>query len=386
MTSSAALTTALTWLHTQQAEMERTLGLLVEENSHTAETARVNKVGHMLRELFTMPGLHGEIRTSAVMGNHLTWETAAKGPATLLVGHHDTVFPPGTFEGMKEDGALLRGPGTLDMKGGLVVVRTALQALAHAGVLESIPVRLISVGDEEVGSEDSAPHIKALCQEAKAALVFEAGRAGDAIITQRKGTGGLNVKATGKAAHAGNAHQDGVNAIWALSRFVDGAQGLTDYARGLTVNVGKFTGGIGKNTVPDAAEAQVDFRFLTTDAGRELEEAFARVAQHAAASVKGSAIQVHGGIKRQPLQRSEHSVKLLEAYAACAKEAGLGASEAPILGGGSDANTTSAAGVPSIDGLGPRGKGFHTHDEFIERNTLIPKADALVRFLMKTAV
>jgi len=213
-------------------------------------------------------------------------------------------------------------------------------------------------------------------------LVFEAGRAADAIITQRKGTGGLNVKAAGKAGHAGNAHKEGVNAIWALARFIDSAQQLTDYGRGITVNVGKISGGIGKNTIPDAAEAQVDFRFVTPGSGEEMERAFRNAAAVAAAGVAGSKVEVSGGVKRQPLQRTPESVQLMEAYAECARAAGLGGAESPLLGGGSDANTTSAAGVPSIDGLGPRGKGFHTNDEQIERATLLPKTEALIRFLL----
>jgi glutamate carboxypeptidase len=56
--------------------------------------------------------------------------------------------------------------------------------------------------------------------------------------------------------------------------------------------------------------------------------------------------------------------------------------EAALIGGGSDASTTSAMGIPSIDGLGPRGIGFHTHDEQIEIRSLVPKAQALARFLL----
>src|SRR5690606_37256596 len=89
----------------------------------------------------------------------------------------------------------------------------------------------------------------------------ESGRANDAIITRRKGVGALTARAHGVAAHAGNHHREGKNAIWALARFIDHAQRLTDYERGVTVNVGKVSGGQGKNTVPEIAEAQLDMRF-----------------------------------------------------------------------------------------------------------------------------
>ena len=91
---------------------------------------------------------------------------------------------------------------------------------------------------------------------------------------------------------------------------------------------------------------------------------------------------IQGGIARSPLERTDASVALYREYAACAKAAGLGGGEAPLIGGGSDASSTAAIGIPSIDGLGPRGKGFHTVEEFIEVNTLIPKAQALARFLL----
>jgi glutamate carboxypeptidase len=303
----------------------------------------------------------------------------------LLVGHHDTVFPKASFAGFREDGALLRGPGVLDMKGGLVVIAYALAALHEVGMLSRVPVRVVSVADEEIGSPEGRTLVLDAAKGAAAALVFESGRVNDQIVTRRKGIGALTVVAHGKAAHAGNNHTDGVNAIWALARFIERAQELTDYERGVTVNVGKISGGIGKNTVPDRAEALVDCRFLTARDGAELVAALRDAAEAAAEKVFGSSIEISGGISRMPLERSDASAVLLAEYAACARASGLGADEAPLIGGGSDANTVAAAGVPAIDGLGPRGKGFHTVDEFIERATLIPKAEALVRFLASRA-
>src|SRR5262249_22394242 len=97
--------------------------------------------------------------------------------------------------------------------------------------------------------------------------------------------------------------------------------------------------------------------------------------------IDGTTVEVSGGVSRQPLERTAASAALLAEYGACARATGLGADEAPLLGGGSDANTVHALGVPAIDGLGPRGRGFHTTGEFVERATLVPKAQALVRFL-----
>ncbi|MDB4967173.1 MAG: Acetylornithine deacetylase/Succinyl-diaminopimelate desuccinylase [Myxococcales bacterium] len=390
--------TALSWLQKQQAPMERLLREMVEISSHTPDLDGVSQNAELYADATraltggvlgggVVPSTSGKYGAHVVMHNAADDQAAVAGArdTVLLVGHHDTVFPKASFSGYREDGELLRGPGVLDMKGGLVVICYALGALHQAGALGRIPVRVVSVGDEEIGSPEGRTLVLEAARGAGCALVFESGRAGDQIVTRRKGIGSMTVTAHGKAAHAGNNHPDGINAIWALARFVIGAQELTDYERGLTINVGKVGGGIGKNTVPDRADAMVDFRFLTAHDGEQLVTALHAAAEAAAAGVKGARIEVHGGISRHPLERTEASAALLGEYAACALKSGLGADEAPLIGGGSDANTVATAGVPAIDGLGPRGKGFHTVEEFIERATLISKAEALVRFLAQRA-
>jgi glutamate carboxypeptidase len=266
------------------------------------------------------------------------------------------------------------------MKGGLLVMGYAVRALAQHGGLDRVsPLRIVVVSDEEVGSPEGAGVISRAIASCRSALVFESGRAQDAIITRRKGTGAFRVVAQGKAAHAGNNHAEGKNAIWSVARFIDAVQGLTDYGQGLTVNVGKVSGGRSKNTVPDFAEAAGDFRFVTDVQG----EALWKKCQHLLSStaVEGTTLVLEGGTSRKPLEKTPESAALMEAYAAHARAVGLGGDEAPRVGGGSDASTASAMGIPAIDGLGPRGKGFHTLDEYIEFDTLIPKTQALVRFL-----
>jgi len=308
-------------------------------------------------------------------------ETSAEG-AVAIVGHLDTVFPPGTFEGFTYDGTIARGPGVLDMKGGLVVAIEALRALERAGALDGLKVVLAIVSDEEVGSPEGRPLLQKHLRGAACALVLEAGRKADAVITSRKGTAGVTARSHGKAAHAGNAHKDGANAIWALAKFIDLAQGLTHYEQGVTLNVGKISGGQGKNTVPDAAEALLDFRFITTQDGEIVMNKLHDLAKQAAEAVPGTRIELSGGIARSPLERSDGNVALYREYAACARAAGLQDGEAPLVGGGSDASSTSAIGIPSIDGLGPRGTGFHTREELIEAATLVPKSEAIARFLL----
>src|SRR5580698_8419888 len=149
---------AARWLEPMQAAMEERIASLVEVNSFTDNVEGGRKVGEMLLELFTIAGLESQVKFSLRYADHLLFAsrlgTLAARPVALI-GHLDTVFPPGVFEGFRRDGDLARGPGVLDMKGGLVVVAYALQALAATGGLAAAtPVRLVIVADEEVGSPE----------------------------------------------------------------------------------------------------------------------------------------------------------------------------------------------------------------------------------------
>jgi glutamate carboxypeptidase len=379
------LTEALAAAQRRADELLPMLRRWVETNSYSGNVDGVNAVGTMLAEDFDLAGLALERHAGDGVGDHLIWRTSAwaeAGPERLLlIGHHDTVFPQGTFDVWDIEGDRLRGPGVLDMKGGLLVVRTALACLDEVGALADLPISVASVGDEEIGSNHSRPVLEDLARGAGAALVFEAGRAQDMIVTQRKGTGRLMVSVKGVAAHAGNHHPDGVNAIWALARFVDRVQALTDYDLGVTVNVGLISGGSSANTVPANAECTIDFRYERAADGHAVVAA-ADVAAREVGAESGAAFTLAGGIRRAPLERTDASVALFRRYAECAGASGLGNAECPLMGGGSDANTVSAVGVAAIDGLGPRGKGFHTHDEYIEVSSLAMRIEALIRFLL----
>lgn len=374
---------ATQWLSTQQGAMESLLRDLVETSSWTHDKAGVDASSAILRAATPLPC---ETIASAKYGDHSAFYGARRASegGVILVGHMDTVFPREKFAGYRSDGKIARGPGVLDMKGGLVIVTYALRALREAGALDRAALTYMVVSEEEIGSPDSTPHLKRLAAGAKAALVFESGRTGDAIITRRKGTGSLTAVATGRAAHAGNAHKEGINAIWAMARFIDRIQGLTDYSRGNTINVGKIAGGMGKNTVPDHAEAIADMRFVTV---AEQEALRARILEAARETgIAGADVKVDWGPGRGPMERTDASGALCAAYAECQREVGLGHAEMGLVGGGSDAATTSSVGIPSIDGLGPRGSGFHTLDEYVELDSLVLKAQALTRFLIRQAI
>jgi glutamate carboxypeptidase len=379
----ARIDDALLWLSGQRTAMESLLERLVAVNSFTQNRAGVQAVANLAAGQLRALGFTVEVRPPARFGPHVVFTGPAPGKPVFLVGHTDTVFAPGTFEGFRREGDRALGPGVYDMKGGIVVLLFGLAAAKRAGLLERVALRGILVADEEVGSPESQALTRAHATGAACALGFESGRPGDLLVTQRKGVGSVRAEARGVAAHAGNEHEKGKNAIWAIARFVDRVQALTSYARGVTVNVGLVAGGTTKNTVPAQASCDVDLRFHTVEDGRALEEEIAALARDAA--VPGTTIEIARTAWRDPLERTAESSQLAKEYGECQRESGLGLGEAPLVGGGSDASTTGAMGIPSIDALGPRGKGFHTPEEEVDLRSLVPKASAFLRFLARRA-
>ncbi len=375
----ASVSQSLAWLDLQRGALEALVAELVLLDSHSGDAAGVEQVVGLLEPELSALGLATERIAAPPFGPHLAFRGPCPGAPTFLVGHTDTVFPPGSFSGWRVEGDHGHGPGAFDMKGGLAVMLFGLAAAHRAGLVARVPIAGLLVSDEEVGSPSSQPHLRRLAAGARAALVFESGRAGDVLVTRRKGTAAVRVTAHGVAAHAGNEPEKGRNAIWALARFVDRAQRLTVRERGLTVSVGTIRGGTSKNTVPERAECEVDLRFLTEADGERLVEALRAACLEAA--VEGTRLELEPTSWRAPLERTPASAALAEAYGACQRQSGLGSGEAPLVGGGSDACTTGAIGVPSIDGLGPRGSGYHTRDERVELGSLVPKAQALLRYL-----
>lgn len=370
---------AIRWLSGQRGAMEALLGRLVERNSFTSNPAGVASVVAEVEEALREAGVPSRRIASDRFGPHLAFGAERAAAPVFLVGHTDTVFPPGGFEGFRAEGDRGVGPGTFDMKGGIAVLVFGLAAARRAGLLDRVHVAGLLVADEEVGSPESQPILRDLARGASCALVFESGRPGDLVVTRRRGVAALRAEARGVAAHAGNEPEKGRSAIWSLARFVDRVQPLSDRSRHLSVNVGTFRGGTTKNTVPEHAVCEVDLRFETIADGRALAARIEESAREAA--LPGTRLEVSRIAWRDPLERTPASAALAAEYGACQEASGLGAGEAPPAGGGSDACTTGAAGIPSIDGLGPRGRGFHTTSEEVDLGSLVPKAEALVRFL-----
>jgi glutamate carboxypeptidase len=224
--------------------------------------------------------------------------------------------------------------------------------------------------DEEVGSVASRAHIEAEAAQHAYVLVTEPKRSGGRVVTSRKGTGRFSIEARGRPAHAGAAHDKGRSAIRAMARVILDIEGFTDYARGITTNVGLVSGGTGVNVVPEYCRINADMRILDLQSAAEMEARF-----HALKSPDPDVeIKVTGGMLRPPFERTAQVDLLFEKAAAVARTLGFTLDSGPRTGGGSDGNFTAALGLPTLDGLGVDGEGAHTMEEHllvssIERGT-----------------
>lgn len=300
-------------------------------------------------------------------------------PIQLLIGHTDTVWPVGTLVDMPvklEDG-LLFGPGAFDMKSGVVMILFALKVMAELGLEPpAMPVVFVN-SDEETGSPDSKRHVRRLARCARRALILEPSLGAEGKLkTARKGVGHFDVAIRGKAAHAGLDPTAGVSAILELSHVIQTLHRLNDEATGTTVNVGVIDGGIRPNVVAPTARAGVDVRVVTVEDGERLESTILGLRP----SVPGVSVEVKGGIKIPPLERTPRNRRLWEAAREAGAELGLSLDES-MAGGGSDGNTTSRY-TATLDGLGAVGDGAHAEHEHVDIDATVDRCALLALLLM----
>ncbi len=365
------------------------LQALVDQPSHTFARADVEEASSLLDHFAEQAGLksHRHRATDPQFADHRVYTTPGLGAAdraVALVGHIDTVHPRSSgFVDFSRDEVAARGPGVLDMKSGLTAALFALSACRDVlGSYDNLAARLVCVTDEEVGSPTSRDLYDQLAPSISSALVFEKGRDEDRIITCRKGGGTFRVVAHGRAVHAGNDHANGLNAIHALALLVPHFEAVTDYERGITVNVGVFEGGTAKNTVPDQASIVIDARFVEADTVAEVQRKFEEIiATPMPARLTGVRFELTGKVTRPPMEKTAENEALRLEYERHAAAVGLKVGEAPRQGGFSDSNLLAAHGIPTIDGLGPFGKGDHSKDEWCSLDSLRRRTQALALFL-----
>jgi glutamate carboxypeptidase len=367
----------------RESAMVQLLGRFVRCESPSYDKAAVDRFGAMVASEWRRRGAAVKILKQRLRGDHLLVEMAAGtgrgvvkdhgrregrgadhgGGQILVLGHLDTVYPVGAIAKMpfRMAGGKAWGPGTFDMKGGLVLALAAVDALRAAGVRTRKRVVFLWTSDEEVGSETSRRAIESEARRSDAVMVLEPslGREGR-LKTQRKGVGGAEVIATGRAAHAGIEPEKGVNAVHELALQIVRLMKMNDRARGITVQVTVVEGGTATNVVSEHARASIDIRFAKlVDAAR-----IERGLRGLRPILRGAQVEVRMGALRPPLERTAGVRGLFRVARGLMRELGLSLGEA-ATGGGSDGNITGALGVPTLDGLGAVGDGAHSSREYV---------------------
>ncbi|MHB8764643.1 MAG: hydrolase [Deferrisomatales bacterium] len=317
----------------------------------------------------------------APLGRALVLRKRPEAPVrVLLTAHLDTVFPPDhPFRAVGREGDRLRGPGVADCKGGIAVLLGALEALEQSPWAEGVGWEVVLNPDEEIGSPGSAAVLARAAARSHLGLVFEPCLPDGSVVGARKGSGRFTAVVRGRAAHAGRNPEQGRNAVHALADLIVAWKAADGRGDGITVNVAQVEGGGAVNIVPDFALFRANLRASTAADQALLAAHLARAAREVGRD--GIAVEVHGGFGRPPREVDGRSRSLYAALAAGGRSLGLdlavGAS-----GGASDGNLLAARGLPTLDGLGPRGGGLHTDEEFLVVPSLAERARLAARFLM----
>ena len=354
----------------------------VEIESPTTEPDAVNRLVDIVEGEFEASGMQVErIPGRDQRGDHLRARTpwGGDGPGILVLGHLDTVHPIGALSNQlpfRIDGNRVYGPGIADMKGGAYLALNAVRYLASQGETTPLPITFVYNSDEEIGSRTSKDLIEETARGAKHVLVCEPGRNGGSVVTARKGSGRFTMQITGRPSHSGTNHADGRSALKELAHQILQLEALTDYERGVTVNVGVVSGGTRPNVVPGEAVAEIDLRMSTPETAEEM-----------AGKIMGLqpitpdvAVAVTGQLNRYPYTKNKGIERLYQHARGLAAEIGLDLKDM-ATGGGSDGNFTAAMGLPTLDALGADGTGAHTYNEHIFLDQLIPRQTLLIRLL-----
>jgi glutamate carboxypeptidase len=312
------------------------------------------------------------------LGDLVIGRIAGDGPRLLLIGHMDTVFEPGTVaqRPFQVDGGLARGPGTSDMKGGLLAGLHALAALHAAGIHPAIT--FVANPDEEIGSPFSTPHIRELVPKHDAALVLECARANGDIVSARKGIADLAVTFHGRAAHAGVEPEKGRSAILAAARQVSALHELNGRWPSVTLNAGVIDGGTRPNVVAATCRVELDLRAATVAEFDAAEQEVERLL--AVPAVDGVRAEVRRLAGHLPMERSPGTARLAELAIRLAGELGFALHDT-ATGGASDANTTAAVGLPTLDGLGPIGGDDHSASEWLDLESVVARTTLLAALI-----
>lgn len=351
------------------------LKTIININSYTENKNGVDNVGkHMATWLNTL-GFETIRYERELLGDHLLFKTKKKdGIKILLLGHNDTVFPKGYFEGFKEDDEWVYGPGVCDMKGGNIVALESLRNIFKENS-EIFNIDFLLVSDEETGSDDSKEVTSSIANNYDYCFVFEAAGKNLEVVTARKGVGRYIIKIDGKASHAGTSYTKGVNANLEAAIKLQKYSELINLEEGTIVNVGQIQGGIGINTVSPHCEMKMEFRF---DKKSEQKRVIKAVEEITATSyVEGTKSHADGIIQRGVMEENSKQLELIKFF----EELTSHTIPKERRGGVSDANIVASFGVTTLDGFGPYGDGDHTKKERALKSSFIQRIEIMTKIL-----
>ncbi|NNM58524.1 MAG: hydrolase [Legionellales bacterium] len=388
-----------TWLKQQYPDMIARLLAWSEINSGTFNLAGLNRMVEVLEPAFAelnaqsdhvdLPPYdvindHGQI-TPQPLGKLLSWVKRPEAPIQILLcGHMDTVYDLNhPFQSCSYiNDQTLNGPGVADMKGGVLVMLYALQALEQFADVSQIGWRVMINPDEEIGSPGSANWMRKWAPDYHYALVYEPSLTPEGFFAgQRKGSGNFSFVVHGLAAHVGRAFDQGKNAIVGLAHLTQALNALNQQREGVTINIGYCHGGGPVNIVPALAIAKLNVRTLCRQDEFWFYEQLECLLDTFQAEY-GMQVDWYGQFGRPPKIMDEKQTAFYTLLAEVSKEMGLTA-HWEATGGCCDGNNFAAMGLPTIDTLGVRGGAIHTDKEFIVLDSLIERAELTVRLLMK---
>lgn len=378
------------WLATQQQPMLEALEGLVNTDGGSYDKAGVDAVGARIKEFCEAHGLtvetvkgerHGDC-LRAILPHEGTAPTRGNHAANIvLMGHRDTVFPKGEPQRrpFTIQGERAYGPGVSDMKSGLVMNMFVLAAFAKFGGAPGPMVGLFT-GDEEIGSPEGRAVIEEEARGARVVFNSEPGRPTGNVVTGRKGGVFMLFDIEGKASHSGGNFQAGISAIGELAHKILAIHALTDLERGITLNVGLVQGGQSVNTVAPSAQGQIDLRYVKPE---DRDEVVAKIHEIIGRSfVPGTKAKLTIRGEFNPLTQDDAAKKLFGLYQTAAADAGL-AVQGEFSGGCADSGFTAQQGAPTICAVGPVGGLAHSPEEYLEIATLVPRAQALARSVLR---
>jgi glutamate carboxypeptidase len=382
----------ITDISSRSDELRSLLIRFADQNSGSENPSGLRAMAEMLRGEFAKIAAHEGSVELVPLPNHpapavrVTFHPRA--PRQILFsGHFDTVY--GASHAFQKcdllDSVTLRGPGVIDMKGGLVVLLAALEAFLETASAANIGGEILLSPDEEIGSAATRAILEAAARSDKFsfALVFEPARENGDLVRARMGTGIFTATCRGRAAHAGRAPEQGRNAIVALAEYLPQVHALNREFPGVLLNIGRIFGGEAVNIVPDLATAEINIRIARVpDADRVL--ARLRALAEPINQREGFSLEIEGAFNRLPKEITPIDEALFRAWQNTAADLGVQVGWQDV-GGGSDGNLLAAAGLATLDGLGPVGGHMHSPNEYVSLPSLVERAQVAALFLHRLA-